>query len=74
MSGMWRRWARVRRLIGLTYLTIAAVALAIAVLVFTLGYGIVAGTLTGISIMFTAAAAIEFFMAAKYIRIERNHS
>lgn len=37
MSGMWRRWAQRKRLVGVIYLGTAAIALAVAVLLVMVG-------------------------------------
>lgn len=69
MTGMWSRWAARRRLVGLGFLTGAAVAIAIAVLVWSAG----GGWLTVFPIIATAAllvlAGYAFADAAKYARL-----
>lgn len=69
MTGMWRRLARRRRVVGLTYLTLAAVAMAIAVLMFTIGAGLVSGFLGVITAALVVTAGVEFARAARYERL-----
>ena len=69
MSGMWRHWARRRRLVGLTYLTLAAIALAVAVLIWSVGASVMAGLLTLAVVALLVLAVIEFAYARKYSRL-----
>lgn len=78
MTGMR---ARRKRLVGLTYLVLAAVAIAIAVLIFTIiiqpggtvagddAGSIASGILLGLSVAFIVGAVIEFITAHRYARI-----
>lgn len=43
MNGMWRRWAQRKRLVGVAYLGGAAIALAVAFLVWAVGGGWLVG-------------------------------
>lgn len=70
MSGMWRRWARTRRLIGLSFLGTAAVAFAVAVLLFSNGHGFFSGVLAGAALGLASYAGVEFAWAFKYSRLE----
>lgn len=69
MSDMRKRWAARRRLAGLVFLGGAAVAIAIAVLLFTLGHGYWAGALAVTAAAFLVHAGFEFFDAYKYARL-----
>lgn len=69
MSRMWRRWARRRRFVGLTYLVLAAAALAVAVLFAVIGATLPAGGLAGFSLALICTAVFEFAQAAKYARL-----
>lgn len=71
MTGMWSRWAARRRLVGLAFLTGAAAAIAIAVLLFTLGHGYWSGALTVTATALLIHAGYEFWDAAKYSRLAR---
>lgn len=77
MTGMWRRWARRRRIIGLAFLGSAAVAIAVAVLLwfhasgpFT---GLFVGTAIGAAVALLILTCIEFARAHKYTRLGRAH-
>ncbi len=69
MTGMWRRWARRRRIVGLGYLTLSAVTIAIAFLVYTTGTLPVAGLLAGFALALILNAVFEFAQAARYARL-----
>lgn len=66
---MWARWARRHRLIGLTFLSITAVAIAVAVLLFTTNHPYWAGAFAGVGVGFIAHAGVAFFMAHRYTQI-----
>lgn len=64
MTPSWSRSARRKRLIGLTYVTMAAVALATAALLFTLGH--VGNSLIAVSItVFLIVSSIYTFTDAR---------
>ncbi len=72
MSGMWSRWARVRRIVGLSYMGGAAVAIAVAVLLFTLQEPLtvfLGGALMGAALGLVILAGIEFWWGWKYARL-----
>lgn len=69
MTGMWSRWAARRRLAGLGFLTGAAVAIAIAVLAFTVELAPIVGALAAFALVLTVHAGFEFYDAAKYARL-----
>jgi hypothetical protein len=68
---MWERWARHRRIVGLAYLTGAAVAIAIAVLLFITGHGFWSGALIVTATAAIIHAAFAFVDAHKYARLDR---
>lgn len=74
MTQMWSRRARERRITGLTYLTHAAIALAVAVLLFTHG-GVIETTMAALmglgAIALTILAIHEFTWAHKYANLAR---
>lgn len=74
MTGMWSRWARERRITGLIYLTGAAIAGAVAVLLFTL-HAPIELTLSALmslgAVALVILAVIEFAWARKYARLGR---
>lgn len=72
MTGTGRRRARRRRIVGLIYLTLAAVALAIAVLLYTIGALLLCAIFLGCTPALAIGAITEFIMAAKYARLERT--
>lgn len=63
------RWARTSRLIGLACLTTAAIAIAVAVLLFTIGAVIPTAVASLTAVALTAAAILEFVQAAKDARL-----
>lgn len=74
MTGMWSRWARERRITGLVYLTGAAIALAVAALLFTLNAPIehaLSALMALGAIALIILAIIEFTWARKYARLAR---
>lgn len=71
MTGMWEAWARRRRILGLGFLTGAAVAIAVAVLLFLLGHGDWSGALVVTAAALIVHAGFEFFDAHKYTRVAR---
>lgn len=56
MSGMWSRWAQRQRLIGIILLGAAAVAIAVAVLLWLIG--------AGWTVIFPAILALGFLIVA----------
>ncbi|MFJ6429680.1 hypothetical protein [Microbacterium maritypicum] len=71
MTGMWARWVARRRLVGLGFLTGAAVAIAVAVLLFTLGRGFWSGALVVTATACLVHAGFEFHDATKYARLAK---
>lgn len=71
MTGMWSRWARRHRITGLGFLVGAAVSIATAALLFTLGENKPASFALGLGLSFVATAVIQFVKAANYARLER---
>ena len=71
MNVMWSRWARQRRLTGLAFLTGAAVAIAVAALLFFLGAGYLSGAAGVTATALIVHAGYEFFEATKYWRLSR---
>lgn len=69
MSSMWSRWARRHRITGLGFLTGAAVAIAVAVLLFTLRHGYWSGALIVTAIACLIHAGFAFYDATKYARL-----
>lgn len=69
MTGMWSRWAARRRLAGLAFLTGAAVAIAVAVLVFTIELAPLVGGLVAFALVLIVHALFEFYEAHKYARL-----
>lgn len=69
MSGMWRRWARRRRLVGISFLTLTAISLGVAVLLFFTGHGFLAGVTGGAALGLCSYAVVEFVWAAHYARL-----
>lgn len=72
MTGMWSRWARERRITGLIYLTGAAIALAVAVLLFTRGEEFWSGVFISLAGSFIAIAGVLFYIAHDLKRRVRN--
>lgn len=68
MSDMWSRWARRHRLIGLGFLTGTAVAIAIAVLAFTIELAPLVGALAAFALVMVIHAGFEFHTAHKYAK------
>lgn len=64
----WSRWARERRIVGLTYLTLTAAALAVAVLILTIGLPVMAGLMGVGGVALLILAIHEFLWARKYAR------
>ncbi|WP_136032525.1 hypothetical protein [Microbacterium sp. PF5] len=71
MNSMWSRWARRRRIAGLTFLAGAAIAIALAVLAFTIELAPVSGALAAFAAALIVHAGFEFIDAAKYERLAR---
>lgn len=69
MTGMWDRWARRHRITGLVYLTGAAVAIAVAALLFFAGHGYWSGALIVTATACLIHAGFEFHDGAKYARL-----
>ncbi len=69
MTGMWRRWARRRRFVGLGYLTLSAAAIAVAFLMYTVGDSMSVGVLAGFALALILTAVFEFALAARYARL-----
>lgn len=72
MTGMWSRWAARRRLTGLTLLGLAAVAIATAVLLYTLGNDSPASFILGLALSWTGVAIVCFIQAGVYMRRGRS--
>lgn len=66
---MWSRWAARRRLVGLGFLTLAAVAIAIAVIAFTIDLAPLVGALVAFAMVLIVHAGFEFYEAHKYARL-----
>lgn len=71
MSGMWSRWAARRRLAGLAFLGCAAVAIAAAVLLLTIGDSMPASFLLGLGASLAISAVYQFATAARFARLGR---
>ena len=69
MTTMWKRWAARRRVLGVSFLGGAAVAIAIAFLLFMLGQGYWSGALLVTATALLIHAGFEFFDARKYARL-----
>lgn len=69
MTGMWSRWAARRRLAGLGFLTGAAVAIAVAVIAFTIDLAPLVGALVAFALVLVVHAGFEFWDAVKYARL-----
>lgn len=71
MTGMWFRWAARRRLAGLAFLGGAAVALAAAVLLLTIGDSMPASFLLGFGASLVIGGVYQFATAAYVARLGR---
>lgn len=69
MTGMWARWARRRRIVGLIYLILTAVATAVAFVLYITGDTAACGVLAGFALALTISAVFEFVQAARYARL-----
>jgi uncharacterized membrane protein len=69
MTGMWDRWARERRTVGLGHLALTATAGAVAVLLLTIGLWPFAILMTIGTIAMLILAVHEFWWAHKYQKL-----
>lgn len=72
MSGMWRRWARRKRLFGVIYLGGAAVALAGAVLLWSIGGGWLVGFAVLAVALLVVLAGYAFIDAHRFAKQARR--
>lgn len=72
MTGTRSRWAARRRITGLTFLGLAAVAIAIAALLFTLGHNNPARLILGLALSWIGVAIVCFIQAGVYMRRGRT--
>lgn len=72
MTGMWSRWAARRRLTGLAFLGLAAVATAAAVLLFTVGNNSPASFILGLALSWVGVAIVCFIQAGVYMHRGRT--